>query len=40
MIRYCQTAQCRTRVLRAFFDDDPGPGWRCGHCDNDTARAA
>jgi ATP-dependent DNA helicase RecQ len=40
MIRYCQTAQCRTRVLRAFFDDDPGPGWRCGHCDNDTAHAA
>jgi ATP-dependent DNA helicase RecQ len=35
MIRYCQTAQCRTRVLRQYFDDDPGPDFRCGHCDND-----
>jgi ATP-dependent DNA helicase RecQ len=34
MIRYCQTAQCRTRQLRAFFDDDPGAEFRCGHCDN------
>jgi ATP-dependent DNA helicase RecQ len=35
MIRYCQTAQCRTRVLREYFGDDPGPGYHCGHCDND-----
>jgi ATP-dependent DNA helicase RecQ len=34
MVRYCQTAQCRTRQLRAFFEDDPGPEFRCGHCDN------
>jgi ATP-dependent DNA helicase RecQ len=35
MIRYCQTAQCRTRVLRSYFDDDPGADFVCGHCDND-----
>jgi ATP-dependent DNA helicase RecQ len=35
MIRYCQAAQCRTRVLRAYFGDDPGADFRCGHCDND-----
>jgi ATP-dependent DNA helicase RecQ len=38
MVRYCQTAQCRTRQLRAFFDDDPGPDFRCGHCDNCVER--
>ena len=40
MIRYCQTAQCRTRVLREYFGDDPGAGFRCGHCDNDVESAA
>jgi ATP-dependent DNA helicase RecQ len=39
MIQYCQTAQCRTRLLRAYFDDDPGTDYRCGHCDNDVAAA-
>jgi superfamily II DNA helicase RecQ len=40
MIGYCQTAQCRTRLLRAYFDDDPGADFRCGHCDNDVATPA
>ena len=36
MVRYCRTAQCRTRQILAYFGDDPGPEYRCGHCDNDT----
>jgi ATP-dependent DNA helicase RecQ len=36
MVRYCRTAQCRTRQILAYFGDDPGAAYRCGHCDNDT----
>jgi ATP-dependent DNA helicase RecQ len=36
MVRYCRTAQCRTRQILAYFGEDPGAAYRCGHCDNDT----
>ncbi len=35
MIGYCQTAQCRTRRLLEYFEENPEPAFRCGHCDND-----
>jgi ATP-dependent DNA helicase RecQ len=35
MIRYCRTAQCRTRMLREYFGETPPDEYRCGHCDND-----
>ena len=35
MIGYCQTAQCRTRLLLEYFEELPEPDFRCGHCDND-----
>ena len=37
MIRYCRTAQCRTRQLLAYFGQESDPDARCGHCDNDLA---
>ncbi|HEX2166063.1 MAG TPA: ATP-dependent DNA helicase RecQ [Longimicrobiales bacterium] len=37
MVRYCRTAQCRTRQILAYFGEEPDPRYRCGHCDNDTA---
>ncbi|CAN5677032.1 RecQ family ATP-dependent DNA helicase [soil metagenome] len=33
MIRYCTTAQCRTRLIREYFGEVPGDDFRCGHCD-------
>jgi ATP-dependent DNA helicase RecQ len=39
MVRYCRTAQCRTRQILEYFGDPPAdPAYRCGHCDNDTAQ--
>lgn len=35
MVQYCQTAQCRTRLLLEYFGEDPGNTYICGHCDND-----
>lgn len=35
MIAYCQTAQCRTRLLLEYFEETPEGDYRCGHCDND-----
>src|SRR5690606_35262803 len=35
MVRYCRTAQCRTRLIREYFGETPGEDFRCGHCDND-----
>jgi ATP-dependent DNA helicase RecQ len=35
MISYCQTAQCRTRLLLDYFEEVPEPNYCCGHCDND-----
>jgi ATP-dependent DNA helicase RecQ len=37
MVRYCRTAQCRTRVILEYFGHEPMEGYRCGHCDNDGA---
>ena len=36
MVSYCQTAQCRTRLLLEYFGEEAGPGYVCGHCDNDA----
>jgi ATP-dependent DNA helicase RecQ len=35
MVRYCRTAQCRTRLIREYFGEHPDPEFRCGHCDVD-----
>ncbi len=35
MVRYCRTAQCRTRVILEYFGHDSMEDFRCGHCDND-----
>jgi ATP-dependent DNA helicase RecQ len=41
MVRYCRTAQCRTRqILEYFGDASADPSYRCGHCDNDAAMQA
>jgi ATP-dependent DNA helicase RecQ len=40
MVRYCRTAQCRTRQILAYFGEDPDPQYRCGHCDNDRPPVA
>lgn len=37
MIRYCRTAQCRTRMILEYFGENPASDYRCGHCDNDVA---
>jgi ATP-dependent DNA helicase RecQ len=38
MVRYCRTAQCRTRQVLEYFGDSPDDErYRCGHCDNDDA---
>jgi ATP-dependent DNA helicase RecQ len=36
MVRYCRTAQCRTRLIREYFGEEPREDFRCGHCDNDA----
>ncbi|HVX39221.1 MAG TPA: ATP-dependent DNA helicase RecQ [Gemmatimonadaceae bacterium] len=33
MINYCQSAQCRTRLILEYFGEDVEPGWQCGNCD-------
>jgi ATP-dependent DNA helicase RecQ len=38
MIRYCRTAQCRTRMVLDYFGESPPEDFRCGHCDNDSGR--
>ncbi len=40
MIRYCRTAQCRTRMVREYFGESPPADFRCGHCDNDQGDAS
>ena len=37
VMRYAETTGCRSRYLRQYFGDDPGP--ECNHCDNCRARA-
>ena len=36
MVRYCRTAQCRTRQILDYFGEDPDSTFECGHCDNDN----
>ncbi|MEX2569694.1 MAG: ATP-dependent DNA helicase RecQ [Gemmatimonadota bacterium] len=36
IIRYCRTAQCRTRTLLEYFGEDPSAEFHCGHCDNES----
>jgi len=36
MVAYCQTAQCRTRLLLDYFEEPTDAEYRCGHCDNDA----
>jgi ATP-dependent DNA helicase RecQ len=36
VVRYCRTAQCRTRIIREYFGETPPPDFQCGHCDSDT----
>jgi ATP-dependent DNA helicase RecQ len=36
MVRYCRTAQCRTRLIREYFGERPAEEFRCGHCDVDV----
>jgi superfamily II DNA helicase RecQ len=33
MIRFCQTAQCRTRFILEHFGEDVDPDWSCANCD-------
>jgi ATP-dependent DNA helicase RecQ len=40
MIRYCQTAQCRTRFILDYFGEEVEPAWECGQCDNCLAFGA
>ncbi|CAN5689829.1 MAG: ATP-dependent DNA helicase RecQ [Gemmatimonadetes bacterium] len=40
MVRYCRTAQCRTRMVLEYFGESPPEDFRCGHCDNDRGRGA
>jgi ATP-dependent DNA helicase RecQ len=35
MVAYCQTAQCRTRLLLQHFEEPVENDYHCGHCDND-----
>lgn len=37
MVAYCQTAQCRTRLLLEYFGEQPPRNYACGHCDNDAS---
>jgi ATP-dependent DNA helicase RecQ len=38
MVRYCRTAQCRTRMLLEYFGESPPEDFVCGHCDNELCR--
>jgi ATP-dependent DNA helicase RecQ len=33
MIRYCQSAQCRTRFILEYFGEEVEPNWECANCD-------
>jgi ATP-dependent DNA helicase RecQ len=33
MIRFCQTAQCRTRFILEHFGEEVDPDWSCANCD-------
>ena len=33
MVRFCHTAECRTRFILEHFGEDTAPQWECGNCD-------
>ena len=33
MVRFCQTAGCRTRFILEYFGEEVSPTWQCGNCD-------
>jgi ATP-dependent DNA helicase RecQ len=40
IIRFCQTAQCRTRVILEYFGEPVADDWRCNNCDACDSTAA
>ncbi len=34
LLALAEAHDCRRRRLLAYFGEERGPGWRCGHCDN------
>ncbi|MEO7455426.1 MAG: ATP-dependent DNA helicase RecQ [Gemmatimonadaceae bacterium] len=40
MVRYCQSARCRTRFLLDYFGEPSEPDWVCGNCDACDAQEA
>jgi ATP-dependent DNA helicase RecQ len=38
MIRFCQTAHCRTRYILEHFGEEVAPDWACNNCDACDAR--
>jgi ATP-dependent DNA helicase RecQ len=40
MVRYCRTAQCRTRQILEYFGESAAADYCCGHCDNDRPRSS
>jgi ATP-dependent DNA helicase RecQ len=38
IIRFCQTAQCRTRIILDYFGEPVGPEWHCNNCDGCDSR--
>jgi ATP-dependent DNA helicase RecQ len=40
VVRFCQTAHCRTRFILEYFGEAVGPDWRCGNCDACDAMAS
>lgn len=40
IVHFCQTTDCRTRVILQYFGESVTPNWRCNNCDAcDAARA-
>jgi ATP-dependent DNA helicase RecQ len=40
VVRFCQTAHCRTRFILEYFGEAVEPSWRCGNCDACDAMAS
>ncbi|HTA72948.1 MAG TPA: RecQ family ATP-dependent DNA helicase [Gemmatimonadaceae bacterium] len=40
IIRFCQTAQCRTRIILEYFGEPVAVDWRCNNCDACDSSAA
>jgi len=33
MVAYCQSLQCRARLILEYFGEPMDADWQCGHCD-------